>query len=280
MIYVGAAFDEGYMGKMSQYQFLETLDQLGSFHSGSVRCFAQIMDGKEPLLSQLHEKFTNITFVCVPKKSYKLQEQMKILACPQYGAFLQFMGELNDNDYVFFVDGDITIQRPFTNDELTAFTLSPETCLLSLNGRGDHSMREELLAMCPEKKDTLWQFHQSFGNIDTMKVYNCGVIGMSALNWKRLLNDYTSLFSWASRMLTHHASVQWFISYIINTRGYKIYDPFTDFVKDIHVNCHEDTSIQFFGLKRHPQTRQIFRQNGSLPMFAHAHLHPRWQHLL
>lgn len=273
-IHVGTSFTLSYLPKMQEYRFLETFSQLQN-----VKLFAQIIDGDPDTVAKFSEMFPTIRFSGVPLLSYQVSEQMKTVACPQYGAFIDYVEDLGMNDYVFFIDADITVQRQFTEAELKKIK-NEMPVIVSLNARGGHSMTEELMVLDPTAGPRLWQFRQTFGDIDRRPVFNCGVIGMNVSTWKRTLTTYKANYPVWSQMVKHHASVQWFLSFMFNSMGttYRLADYNTDFVKDIHSHCHEATAIQFFGLKR--RNGVIVRPNGNAVLFAHAHLHPRWQELL
>jgi len=272
MIHVGCAFDEKYIPKMKQYQFLETFSQLSG-----VGLFALVTDGKPELLDNLRQVFPTVRFESVKKSDYRVPGQMAVLPSPQYGAFIDHTPWVKDDDHVLFIDGDITVQRQFHREEIDRFTSEPARAALTMNARGDGSMLTELLHLYPQAP--VWQFEATFGPIARMPLYNLGVMGTTPPEWRRFLGIYERFFPEWDRMLRHHASNQFFMSWIWNTQDFKMYDPQSEFVKNFHSHCHEADSIRYFGLKRDPRTGTIHR-NGQVVMLAHAHLHPAWQGLL
>lgn len=269
-IHVGAAFDEGYMPKVTAYRFLETFDELKNAEK-----FVMLIDGSSQFVETLSTKYPTIKFFSVGKFDFRVPGQMRVTPSPQYGAFIDHTPWIEDGDYVFFIDGDITIQRQFTQEEIDAFTKDPDRAALTMNGRGNHSMATELLHLKPDAQ--LWQFRKVFGDIDNMPIYNLGVMSMSGKEWRRFISIYEYHFEMWNRMLVHHAANQFFMTWIFNTQGFKLYDPHSDFVKNIHSHCHEGSAIEYFGLKR--KDGKIVRGN-DVVLLAHAHLHPMWQHLL
>lgn len=268
-VIVGTSFDEGYLPKMQQYSFLESLEWLNADYK-----FALVLDCRPELISDLGVKFKTIEFISVPKRSIRLPQQMALLACPQYGAFVEHVPSLRDDDYVFFIDGDITCQRQFHDFELARLRKDAKL-LVSPNGRGDHSFHDELLVL--DGAVRMWQHEITYGDLRKLKVFNCGVIGQTVSEWKRTLSLFEKYFpTWS---LKHHASVQLHLCWLFQTQKFEMFDPWSRFPQRIHANCHEEDSIRFFGLSRRTDGI-IVGPDGVPPLFAHAHLHPRWQHLL
>lgn len=269
-IHVGAAFDQGYMPKMAKYQFLDTFNALKN-----VEKFALVLDGSSDLIKNLSTRYPTINFFPVGKFDFRAAGQMRVTPSPQYGAFIDHTPWIKDDEYVFFIDGDITIQRQFHQNEIDSFTKNPDSVVATFNCRGDNSMRAELLHIKPDAE--LWKFRIAFGDIDSMPLYNLGVMSMSGREWRRFIDIYSRFFDEWDSMLRHHAANQFFMSWIFNTQDFKLFDPSSDFVKNIHSHCHEGSAIEYFGLKR--KNGMIVRGE-EVVMLPHAHLHPAWQHLL
>lgn len=270
-IHFGCAFDQAYIPKMWQYAFLQSFSALEG-----VEKFA-LVDVSDDIMRQLREMFPTIRFEMVRKTQYRVQGQIKVLPSPQYGAFIDFVPWVKDDDHVVFIDGDITVQRQLRQDEIDAFTKEPDRMAATMNARGDGSMKTELLHLNPKLSNQLWMFEKVFGDL-SKPLYNLGVMGLNPPEWRRFLKIYEDNFDFWDSMLRHHASNQFFMSYMLNNLGFKLYDPTSDFVKNFHAHCHEADSIRYFGLKRGPDGR-IMRGSEAV-LLAHAHLHPSWQHLL
>ena len=273
-------FSQAYYGTMQQYHFLESYSQLRD-----VQKTAFVLDYKPEFLAWLKETFPSVNFIGKDKKTYKLQEQLADVPSLQYGEFIDDVPGLQDNDYVFFVDADATVQRQFTKDELETFACKPNLTFLTMNARGGHSLAEELMVL--EQNPKFDDLFKEFGNIEGLVCFNTGLIGNSPPNWRRARDYYIANFPRWHKLITHKAAVQWFESWMYQTQGFELFDPHSEFVKNIHSHCHEATAIQFFGVK-HDADGYLVRQTTYEPLagqtvpvlFAHAHLHPQWQHLL
>jgi hypothetical protein len=271
MICVATNFSQMYYPVIRQYKFLETFEALRE-----VKKFALITDFRPEFLAWLRSTFKTIEFIPVDVSKLKLQEQLAQVSSLQYGEFIDLLPELKPEDYVIYIDSDITIQRQFTDVELNMFRASPDATYLSLNARGNGTLTEELAVLNPNPNLEL--IRSLFGDTDAYACYNTGVIGNCVHNWGMARDIYLKGFPSWKRAIAHKAAVQWFESWLYQTQGFKLFDARSEFVKNIHAHCHEGSAIQFFGLKRDADGYIV---RGDVPvLFAHAHLHQSWQHLL
>lgn len=269
-IYVGTNFTQMYYPVIRQYRFLETLEALRG-----VEKFALVTDFRPEFMAWLQATFKTIRFIPFSMSKVSIPDQVTQVSSLQYGDFIDHVPGLADNDYVIFIDSDITIQRQFTEEELRTLEEQALT-YLSLNARGNHSLTEELSVI--SQNPDLATIKIEFGDIDRMACFNTGVIGNQVTEWKRARDIYVESYPRWSKLIRHKAAVQWFESWLYQNRNFKMFDPRSEFVKNIHAHCHEGSAIQFFGLKR-DQEGMIVR--GDVPvLFAHAHYHEAWQHML
>lgn len=141
--------------------------------------------------------------------------------CLQHGEFIKSEYFLNsdDNDVIFFTDGDIIIQRNLTEEEQIEFrnlqdgdvyvgyNASPTDTLL------DESNRLGLKGIINENDQIL---------LSNTKVYNTGVLAMNKKTWLCLVDYYKLYFDVVENMFEHYAKQQWLISYIIGTENFNI----------------------------------------------------------
>ena len=235
-------------------------------------------------LAALRKAAPSVEVVSVGSNICTLPEAWKLIKTVQYGDFLNSVQDLKEDDYVFFIDADITIQRSFYQHEVDALLADTNKVYATFNARGDNSLWTELQVL--GYKGHPMTINQCFPNIRTLPCYNGGVLGMSPANWRKLRDQYKSHFKFWNTLVSHHASVQFFISYLLGSRSFKMHDASQWWVKDISSHCHEEDSIKFFNIAR-GLDGGIYRRDdrsgqiGWAPvMLAHAHLHTAWQHLL
>ena len=139
--------------------------------------------------------------------------------CVQHGDFLNsnhFNSITEDDDVIFYTDGDIILQRNMTDEELEQFrnfkdgdvyvgyNASPTDTLMIESGRlGQTGVKVAGVS------DKPW---------DKIKVYNTGVLAMNKRTWTKLLSDYVELYPSVEPMFAHYAKQQWLISFLIGTR--------------------------------------------------------------
>lgn len=141
--------------------------------------------------------------------------------CIQHGEFIygDFFNDLDDNDIIFFTDGDIILQRNLTEKELEEYRNFKD---------GD-----VYVGYNESPTDTLENESQRIGQIiptpselvadwSKVKIYNTGVLAMNKKTWLRLLEDYIVLFPIVETTFRHYAKQQWLLSFIIGTKDYNI----------------------------------------------------------
>jgi hypothetical protein len=140
-----------------------------------------------------------------------------IYSCMQHGEFLHgdFFAGLNDNDVIFFTDGDITLQRPLTEDEDQEFrNLKDGDVYIGYNASPTDTLYDESTRIS-QINITPYELIADWNNI---KIYNSGVVAMNKKTWLRLIEDYVNLYPAADFTFAHVAKQQWLISFIIGTK--------------------------------------------------------------
>jgi hypothetical protein len=141
--------------------------------------------------------------------------------CVQHGDFLnskEFFDSTDDNDVIFFTDGDIELQRSLSEDEITNYkNFKDGDVYVGYNASPTDTLQDESTRL--GRTRNLSPNIQNF-DWDKIKVYNTGVLAMNKKTWKTLLNEYNRLFPDVNQMFHHYAKQQWLISYIIGTNKY------------------------------------------------------------
>ena len=267
-IHVGTSFTESYYPKVAEYQFLESLSAMQS-----IKRFVILFDVSDDFVSSLREKFVNINFIRPERKWYKLQEQLNLVACLQYGEFIDYIPDVHPADYIFFVDADMTIQRSFARPELTIIEEHPHHTLLQMNLHANETLREELGMLGVHDIDRI---ESKFGDTTKLRCFNAGVIGQSPQRWRKARDFYMENFPEWNKYIAHHASTQWFQSWMYQTQGFFLHDPASDFVKNIHSHAHLWTAVKDFGIRK-DDNGFVVRDSiaGPIPViFAHSHFNP------
>jgi hypothetical protein len=158
--------------------------------------------------------------------------------CLQHGEFLKskYFDKYDNNDVIFFTDGDMILQRELTENEQNVYrSLNNGDVYVGYNASPDDTLYDESFRL--GKSNIMFpEFDFDWKNI---KVYNTGVLGMNKETWLRLINDYQQLFPKVDQMFNHYAKQQWLISFIIGTMNYNIIEmPY-----EIHNHRHYPSPI-------------------------------------
>jgi len=159
-------------------------------------------------------------------------EAITTIKCLQHGEFLKsksFFESTNDNDIIFFIDGDVAIQRILTDEELNYFRkFQDNDVFIGYNMDPYQTLADESRWIGP----TFSSVDIFTEDWDKIKCYNTGVIGMNKKTWTKLMNQYIIWFPNVNSMFKHYAKQQWLISYIIGTQNYNIIE------MDYHIHNH------------------------------------------
>lgn len=141
--------------------------------------------------------------------------------CIQHGEFLhsKYFDKFNDDDVIFFTDGDIILQRNLTEEEQNEYrNLKDGDVYVGYNASPNDTLHDESRRLGMKGKT----FPEFSVNWSSVKVFNTGVLGMNKKTWLRLIEDYKTLFNKVDDMFYHYAKQQWLISFIIGVKDYTI----------------------------------------------------------
>lgn len=136
--------------------------------------------------------------------------------CIQHGEFIKarYLKELDDEDVIVFIDGDVEIQRPYNKKEESILRgLKDDYVYVGYNAGVTDTLYDEYKRLGPTMR-----VHEIFDvDLESLKVYNTGVLAMNKKTWNKLSERYIELFPFVDKMFTHYAKQQWLISFIIVT---------------------------------------------------------------
>jgi hypothetical protein len=142
--------------------------------------------------------------------------------CIQHGEFLNSpkFNEFSDQDIICFTDGDMTIQRPMTNDEINFIrNLKDNEVFVGYNKSPNDTLYEEYYRLQPKKRDNEIDFKIDLKNT---KIYNTGVLIMNKKTWLKLMNHYIDNFDSIEDLFWHYAKQQWLICYLFRLYNFKV----------------------------------------------------------
>ena len=154
--------------------------------------------------------------------------------CIQHGEFFKskkFNELTNDNDIVFFTDGDIEIQRYLTDEEIERYrNFKDDDVYVGYNASPTDTLHAESLRLgILNKKSPLLKY-----DLKRNKVYNTGVLAMNKKTWIKLMNQFIEYYPEVNTTFSHYAKQQWLLSFLINTKGYNV----QEMSYDIHNHKH------------------------------------------
>jgi hypothetical protein len=179
--------------------------------------------------------------------------------CLQHGEFLkskEFDELIDDNDVIFYTDGDMILQRSLNYDELINFrNLKHGDVFLGYNESPNDNLKNEYYRLKPTG-----YIPKEF-NIDLSKIkcYNTGVIGATKKTFRDIEKYYDSLYIKVDSMLRYYAKQQWLISFIIGTMGFNI----IEMGYNLHVHTHYPIP------KGAEKINDIVTYNGETILFGH-----------
>lgn len=154
--------------------------------------------------------------------------------CLQHGEFLRAEGfdeMVNDDDIIFFTDGDMWIQRNLTDEEFEWLrNFKDGDVYVGYNASPTDTLYDE-----GKKLGPTGELPDAFKvDLTKIKVYNTGVLAMNKGTWKRLNDEYHKLFPSINTHYRHYAKQQWLLSFIIGTMDFNI----IEMGYDIHNHTH------------------------------------------
>ena len=163
--------------------------------------------------------FNKIKVLTLKTKNLSTTNSFK---CVQEGNFIKsdgFDNYVNNEDVIFFTDGDVTLQREISESEMDQLkNLKNNDVYIGYNFSPNDNLYDEYHRLRP----TNYYSNLFSHDLKRIKCYNTGVIAMNKTTWKRLHELYTSMFSEADKMFTHYAKMQWLICFILGTNDFNI----------------------------------------------------------
>jgi hypothetical protein len=138
----------------------------------------------------------------------------------QHGSFLHAV-EGAEDELLIYCDGDMVLQRPFTDEELGWLDDFGDNTVSAGPNRYRESVLDELeLLRVTVSMDEL---HRRFpGEIDGWLMLNVGVLAMRRAAWRRLYAAYMERWEAISRTMEHQARQQWLIVYLMYALGMEL----------------------------------------------------------
>jgi calcineurin-like phosphoesterase family protein len=168
--------------------------------------------------------------------------------CLQHGEFLKSYNlndDIQDEDVIVFTDGDMTLQRNLTLDEITFLhSLKDNDVYVGYNASPEDTLLDEFYRLNPTVS------HDKIFDVDIskIKIYNTGVLCMNKKTWERLSEEYIKLFPNIDTILTHYAKQQWLICFIIGTMNFNTIEMPYNIHNHTHYPSPEGTSIDMNGV--------------------------------
>lgn len=157
--------------------------------------------------------------ISLAKQSPSTVKALSPINCTQHGEFIfaPYFDKFDDNDVIFFTDGDMYLQRNITDTESEMYrNFNDGDVYIGYNASPTDTLFDE----APRLGYNGVKFNEFDSDWKNIKVYNTGLIAMNKKTWKKLANEYIPLYPLIDKMFNHYAKQQWLISFIINTNNF------------------------------------------------------------
>lgn len=164
--------------------------------------------------------------------------------CIQHGEFIKADGfdSISGDDVIVFTDGDMTLQRPLSSEELEFLkNLKDGDVYVGYNASPNDTLHDEFYRLLPYKKhDEVFDIDLQKIDLKEIKVYNTGVLAMNKNTWAKLSGQYIELYhDNVDKIFKHYAKQQWLISFLLGIFNYNVIEmPY-----DIHNHTHYPSPI-------------------------------------
>jgi hypothetical protein len=202
--------DDNYLTNPHLQNYLKSINENSNFDENIL----VYLGYNEPALNFEKISVFSVNPESIVKKNYN--------NCIQHGEFLNSKGfdSFLDSDVIFFTDGDMTLQRKLTDNELETFrNLKDNDVFIGYNKSTEDTLEDEYFRIVPNDNSP-----SNYFNIDLsqIKVYNTGVVAMNKKTWNKVRNSYIDRFDTINKLFQHYAKQQWLICYIIGTEDYNV----------------------------------------------------------
>ena len=181
--------------------------------------------------------------------------------CLQHGEFIKSNGFddlVNDDDIIFYTDGDIILQRNINDKELKKYmSINHDDVVIGYNESPNDNLKNEYNRILATKTEP----YEKMAEYEKIKCYNTGVIGMTKKTWRKLMELYSPLFPNVNKLFQYYAKQQWLICYILGTEGFNIIEMDYDEHNHLHFKSPICTTIN--------EKRDVY-YNNNLVLFKHA----------
>jgi len=238
--------DINYYQKPVFQKYINSIVQNSNFDKN----FIVLLDGEVEI-----ENFYNIEIASIKSKDISC---LNVNNCLQHGEFIKAdkLNLLDDKDIILFSDGDMEIQRNLSpSEENFLLNLKDNEVFVGYNASPTDTLADEALRLDPKNLNS----EIIKEDLTKIKVYNTGVLCMNKKTWSKLVEDYISLFNEVDKMFNHYAKQQWLISYIINTKNYKVYEMSYEFHTHTHYPSPKGITIDSGGLVKYLDNTILFK---------------------
>ena len=239
--------DEKYLPKIKAY--LKSIEDNSNF---DLNLFIYLSD-----VDYKYDSSKITTLKMLPSKFINRTE----INCLQHGEFIKSEGFddiVNDDDIIFYTDGDIILQRNLNEKELKKYkNITHDDVIIGYNESKEDSLKNEYNRILPVKNNPF----NDLNEYKKIKCYNTGVIGMTKKTWKKLMDLYSPLFPDVNASFKYYSKQQWLICLILGTKGFNIIEMDFDEHNHLHFKIQNGTTID--------QKRFVY-YNNELVLFKHA----------
>jgi hypothetical protein len=162
--------------------------------------------------------------------------------CVQHGEFLKSNGfeKFSDNDIIVFTDGDMTLQRELSVNEINFLrNLSDNDVYIGYNQSPEDTLEAEYFRLEPRLNEIPKDL-----KIKNIKVYNTGVVCMNKKTWYKLCESYIEKYDVIDNLFGHYAKQQWLICYILGNENYNVIEMGYDIHNHTHYPSPVGTSVE------------------------------------
>lgn len=219
-IILATGSDINYLGKSINY--LNSIEKNSNFDLNYL-----IFLGNE----EINSEYTKIKVLKLRPENLSTKNSFK---CVQEGNFIKSDGfdeNVNDEDIIFFTDGDMTLQRPLNENEIELVKkMKDDDVYIGYNFSPKDNLHDEYFRLRPTG------YISDIFSLDFRKIkcYNTGVVAMNKKTWRKLHLFYCEMFDEVNKMFEHYAKMQWLICYILAAKNFNV----TEMGYDVHNHTH------------------------------------------
>lgn len=179
--------------------------------------------------------------------------------CIQHGEFFrskELMKNTDENDIIFFTDGDMTLQRALSDEEIGRFkNFKDNDVYVGYNASPTDTLYDEAFRLQIKGNNPKYMGEY----LKKIKVYNTGVLAMNKKTWLKLVEEYIIHYPVIDSLFNFYAKQQWLISYIIGTQDYNIIEMGYDMHNHTHYPSPIGTKIDEKGIVTYEDKVVLFK---------------------